>query len=124
MTKILISPGYGAGWSTWIGDGQNLELLKWVLTYQPLIDFIEQGGKFTADEIRYRFETDHNTPNYSTLHPVLRAFAEEYLRRDPEGSPYLGGAQDLTVVEVDGPFRVDEHDGFESITVMDDLISF
>ena len=34
--------------------------------------------------------------------------------------PYLGGAHDLIVVEVTGPFRVTEYDGSESIRYRDE----
>jgi hypothetical protein len=33
--------------------------------------------------------------------------------------PYLGGARDLAVIEVHGPFRVTEYDGYEGIEYRD-----
>jgi hypothetical protein len=43
MRKILYSPGYGAGWTSWESD---YELRKFMLVYQPIIDYVEKGGSF------------------------------------------------------------------------------
>ena len=94
MTKILISPGYGAGWSTW-HDIPTKESL----TFQPLIDAIENYGNRSEE-----FEE------------ALRQFEEKY------PNEYLGGASDLTVVEVSGPFLVEEYDGNEYLTTSNELM--
>lgn len=45
--KVLVSPGIGAGFITWLGHGsflheaENDAYSTWVLTYQPLIDALE-----------------------------------------------------------------------------------
>lgn len=49
VTKILVSTGYGAGWSTWAPDDKRKEIAE----YQPVINFIEAGGNpegFTSRE--------------------------------------------------------------------------
>lgn len=123
MNKILISPGYGAGWSTW-NSNPNPEVRKFILTYPPLIEYVEQGGTFSEAETRIKYEPDNETRILTALHPVLRQFLEDLQEKFPEADYfYLGGARDLEVFEVDGPFRIEEYDGFESVTVASDLIS-
>ena len=96
MAKILISPGWGAGWSTWAEDKYH----KYMLTYKPFIDFLEENprGEITKEMLK-RFEED-----------LRKEFNE------PDAYIYTGGADHLVVEEVDGPFRVEEYDGSESIT--------
>ncbi len=119
MTKILISTGFGAGWSTWIGSSD--EETKFALTYGPLIEFIEAGGSL-SNAGGTRFASDGNTPIFDGVKPdVLRQFAVEYYEKFND-VPYLGGAYSLEVVEVNGPFRVDEYDGSESVTTASDLM--
>ncbi len=91
--KVLISPGYGAGWSTWVED----DIRAYVRTYQPIIDAIEKGE------------------DYMPLVDVLKKELEEkdkYL--------YTEGADDLVVVEVEPPFYIDEYDGYESVKTPSD----
>jgi hypothetical protein len=89
--KVLVSPQFGAGWSTWSDSKYRDDML-----FDPqLIADIENG--------RDRIEA-----------------AEEFVQRleakySEEIHIYLGGARDLQVVEVDGPFMVEEYDGNESI---------
>jgi hypothetical protein len=42
MTKILISPGIGAGWITWAPRNSTDAFLVWMLTYEPLIRGLER----------------------------------------------------------------------------------
>lgn len=123
MTKILISPGYGAGWSTWAHGGVDQH--KFWLTHKPTLDFIEKGGVFKDAETRIDYEADGNTPIYDALHPVLRKFVEDYVAAFPDDEEYFyfGGARGLIVTNVSGPFMVDEYDGAESLTTSDDFIS-
>lgn len=114
MTKILYSPGFGAGWSTWCSGDKKMK--KFVLTYKPLIDALEEErdigytvGRLLGHESPYepgsileQFDID-----------LKAAFGDE------AGHMYLGGARDLAVAEVDGPFRVDEYDGNESVIHLD-----
>lgn len=93
MTKILISRGYGAGWSTWHDDKKNS------LTYQPLIDALENHGRESEE---------------------FKKALEQFKKENPR--EYLGGADQLEVTEVDGPFLVEEYDGSEYITTPDEMI--
>lgn len=96
MKKILISGGFGAGWSTWTYGGKEEE--EFALFYQPLIDFLESD--------------DHN--NTAKFKEVLAQFSTDYEEKFGK-TPYIGGADGLYVAEVDGPFRIHEYDGAESL---------
>lgn len=102
MTKILISPGFGAGWSSWHNDCAEAE--KFMLTYQPFIDIIESKGTIT--------EADKEK------------FNEDYEAKFGDNIPYMGGVYQLIVYEVNGPFKIEEYDGSERVVETGDLISF
>lgn len=89
---ILISPGFGAGWSTW---AREPDVATASLTYQPLIDAVLRGEEITED------------------HPAFVSFIESL---GPDAYFYAGGLRDLTVVYVEGDFDVNEYDGSESVT--------
>ena len=109
--KILISPGFGAGWSSWSSDDQDATIF--MLTYQPLIDTLEAGG-----DIGY----DKTAGGVECFRPgsVLEGFHLAYKEKFGE-TPYLGGARNLEVAEVDGPFRIHEYDGSEHVEYRDDI---
>lgn len=97
--KILISPGYGSGWSTWAGNGART-----ALTWPPLIRFLEEGG------------------DPMTLHDEHPAIAG-LLRRYPE--VYVGSnVHQLEVVNVrkGTRFRIHEYDGHERVETTDGMI--
>jgi hypothetical protein len=48
---------------------------------------------------------------------AVEAFVDRMEREYGATHVYTGGAEDLRVVEVDGPFKVDEYDGSESIVL-------
>ena len=105
MTKILISPCFGAGWSTWQFDA-NKEMIKLFLAYQPLIDAIEKHGNPSQE-----------------FSQAMENFKEEIMKRfpDEEAGIYLGGARCLAVTEVTTPFRIHEYDGSETVECRDEL---
>ena len=114
--KVLYSPGYGAGWVTW--NSSKTGSAEFMLTYQPIIDFLEAGGTFSggfsekADQTRIEYNGD--VADLSSLHPVLKKFAEEFHEKFGE-YPYMGGAEQLRVEIVSGRVRVEEYDGNESL---------
>lgn len=115
MRKILYSPGYGAGWTTW---ESNPEIKKFMLTYKPIVDFLEAGGSFSHEETHVEFKDGpkgkRTEPDFSKLHPILQQFVKECMEKFGN-YPYLGGARDLRVAEVsDGPVKIEEYDGNES----------
>lgn len=105
--KILYSTGYGAGWSTW----NSGEVAKFVLEYQPIIDFIEGGGSFSALSLIREPE-----------HPLLDQLKAE-CRAQFGKDTYVCvlGADGLQVAVVDGPVLVTEYDGFESFDTPDSI---
>ena len=98
MRKILYSPGWGAGWSTW----NSGEVGKYMLTYQPIIDFLESGGKFTDGHA------------HGESHPILDQLVKECAERFGDAYVCLLGADDLKVATVNGRVRIHEYDGNES----------
>lgn len=99
MAKILISPGYGAGWTTWLNGSK--EFREWALTYPPFIKALENGEKL--DENCY----------------LAKQFAEDAKNFFNEEHVYFGGLDQLVVREVNGTFRINEYDGSESIVMLD-----
>jgi hypothetical protein len=95
-TKVLVSPGYGAGWATW-----NLKP-KEVAEYAPIIEYIENGGDPSKLNVK------HELVKKMILELELPSF-------------YCGGAGDLCVEVVDGPYRINEHDGNECIQTSADF---
>lgn len=108
--KILYSPGYGAGWTSWEDHPEIVDLM---LTYKPIIDFIEAGNCFLGDECDVQWLSEKE-PDFSSLHPILRALAEICHKRFGM-VPYFGGAHQLKVATVEGRVRINEYDGSESI---------
>lgn len=106
MKVVLISQGFGAGWSTWMEEGREAE--AFALTYPPLIEALLAG-----EDIGYvaRDEAREGSP--------LARFVDDYFARFGR-HPYIGGARDLKVAPVDADlrFRIDEYDGSESISYM------
>jgi hypothetical protein len=90
-TKVLVSRGFGAGWSTWSYDSA---LALAMATDEGLVRLVEQG----VDK------------------QVLNHYADTVW---PE--QYNGGVADLEVVEVATGklWRLSEYDGSESLEVLD-----
>ncbi len=96
MRKVLISPGYGAGWSTWNDDDVREHFL-----FDPdLIAAVEAGTPLGVRD-------DEATPLGAFLARVTAAVGRDY--------HCVLGARDLCVETVSGGFQVDEYDGYESI---------
>ena len=91
--EVLVSPGWGAGWSTWNDDGLKLAVDK------RIIDYFKKVGQ----------DTDEN---------IVKAFCESigYKR------VYCGGWDQLVIETVPQgkKFRITEYDGFEELEVYGD----
>lgn len=92
---VLVSPGFGAGWSTWAyrGEEDNRDFMMFDPT---LVAMVERGDSIEAIE------------SYVTaIHPHT----------------YCGGADDLTIfwLPVGTAFRIHEYDGSESIEIRDEM---
>jgi hypothetical protein len=97
QVAVLISPGFGAGWSTWNADSahNNEDLL-----FDPwIVDILINK-------------------DYSDSEKIERVLAHCALKYP---GAYTGGIKDLTVVWVpkDTAFIVEEYDGSESIKFRD-----
>ncbi len=106
MRKILYSPGFGAGWTTW----NSGEVAKYMVDYKPIIDFIEAGGSFKDEETKGI--TDNTLEE---VHPLLRQLYTDC--KEKFGSDYVCtlGADDLRVATVNGRVRIHEYDGSERL---------
>lgn len=102
MTKILVSTGYGAGWSTWAPYDKRKEIAE----YRPIIDFIESGGN--PEDLCQRSGPHHDLIIQMMVDLGLKHF-------------HTGGADGLEVVEVDGPYLISEYDGWESVITARDF---
>ena len=60
MRKILYSPGWGAGWSTWNSSIPT----KFICEYQPIIEALEKGEDLIGEYDVYKDE--------SLLHPSVQ----------------------------------------------------
>ncbi len=120
MRKILYSPGYGAGWTSW-HSGTKQEL-KFMLEHPGIINALEnpKGNKVYCKNYSSELDTvdedlDENLAN------ALIDFVEEYKSLFGEKNiPYLGGARDLAVMEVedDELVQIKHRDGYEHVTVI------
>lgn len=105
---VLVSPGYGAGFSTWgypeeaIFDPTLIEMVekKYNMEYQPN----EKGG---ITQIRKVWDS----PEYKQLTDDMIKYCET------KWEAYSGGVQDLEVVWVSegSEFIIEEYDGSESL---------
>lgn len=101
--KILVSSGYGSGWSSecYFEAGRRL-----LLTYPPLITALESDpGLFK----------DHKSPENE---PVIRDLIHEFDTRFGQRFN-LHGLDGLYVATIDGPFIVEQYDGSEYIQTRD-----
>jgi hypothetical protein len=94
MVAVLISPGYGAGWSTWNrGDG----------LFEPLIvEWIENGCPYSEEELEYRLKEKLGVDYFYTWERA----ADLVIKWLPVGTKFL----------------VQEYDGSEYIITEEDLI--
>lgn len=89
--KVLISPGYGAGFSTWLPQ----EFRQLAAEFAPLIEAVESDS-----DIR---------PALAQLREIV---GDQYALENPEN---------LRVVEVAGPYRIEDFDGYEVVRTLADL---
>jgi hypothetical protein len=110
--KVLYSPGFGAGWTTWGGD--TAESKRFMLEYPPFVAYLEAGGDPA------KLEPKSHAAKEEDMHPLTQRFLAEFRERFPtESAPYLGGLDGLTVETVpDGArVRIEEYDGSESLVI-------
>ncbi len=88
--KILVSPGYGNGWSTWNSHG------KFMAEYQPIIDALERGDELTED------------------HPAIKQLIADMKAKGCD-HVCLGGLKQLVVENANEPYHIRDYDGKESV---------
>jgi hypothetical protein len=93
---VLVSPGYGAGWSSWSYHGDEVDYTDFLLFDPTLVDMVEREVSAEAIEA-YVTSKCPNT--------------------------YCGGIEDLTIewLPVGTAFRIHEYDGSESVEIRDDI---
>ncbi len=114
MRKILYSPGFGAGWTSWFHGSKAAK--KFMLEYKPFIGFLENGGKFTD---RDSFWNDE----YKKSEIVLQ-FLQDFEEKFPEEeAPFLSGLRDIAIYEVPDNclVMIHEYDGSESIKTKESI---
>ena len=92
---VVVSPGFGAGWSTWAFRGEE-DYRDFMLFDPTLVDMVERGASAETIETYV-----------TSMHP----------------GTYCGGADDLTIqwLPVGTAFRIHEYDGSESVEIRDDI---
>lgn len=103
--KIIVSPGFGAGWSTWASGGS--EVKKLLLSYPPLVEAVEKGGLGRV---------------YWDEHPAIISLKEKLKEIGEDDYIYTGGLSDAVIMEVSEgvPFYISEYDGSETLHVVGD----
>ena len=101
---ILVSRGFGAGWSTWNGKelAYDKRVIEWYLEHN-YSDFFNKVRLYSPETLEHKEATEFfNSLGY--------------------GSPYFGGLQ-LNMIEwvpAGKRWRIDEYDGSESIHFAND----
>ena len=87
---VLVSPGYGAGWSTW-----NTEYAEQLIFNPKLVELVEAGRQAE----------------------ITNDLVKELLNLTEDESVYVGGASDLQIewIPEGTVFWIDEYDGSESL---------
>jgi len=104
--KILLTREYGAGWSTW---ADRNDVADFVLTYQPIIDYLEALENAGKDN------------DLHEKHPLILKLLKDI--KDKFGTDthfYVGGCKSLYVDDVHKPslvemLRIRDYDGRETL---------
>ena len=103
--EVLYSPGFGAGWATW-----NTEYGKALAEDEQLVALVR------ADQHRGQCPSLYGPPHECSQAFLDRAVAIARSAGAPDDwAPYCGGVRRLQIEVVDGPYRIDEYDGSESV---------
>ena len=109
MRKVLVSYGYGAGWTSW--HSGSLKEKRFMFEYKPFIDYLE----------------DPNNEGKEIPKSLQDQFVVDFEATFPDSTPpYMGGVDGLAVETFDDDcvaVRVQEYDGSESlVTSYDDWL--
>lgn len=119
MRKVLYSPGYGAGWSTWASGWAGNSVAKRLATDPVLVDLVERDehtGRVTVDEaIEVGIPLIREDHNDGWVYEASIPFLKRCFEITEPDLPYCGGVHQLKVTTVSGPFRIEDYDGHESV---------
>lgn len=105
---VLVSPGYGAGWSTWgcVELAYDKRVVEFWLSHKDDEEFMA-----TVDNFGFG----------SVSESVAHKKAMEFFNSIGYGSPYMGGFYEieLAYVKKGVPWRITEYDGSESLVTFD-----
>ena len=106
---ILISPGWGAGWSTWYKDFDNKEG--------------EQRYAIALDKRVIEFWTNHKYDKEKTETINETYKMQDFLESIGYDNVYMGGYAQLELVFIPKGqlFCILEHDGYESIETLESM---
>jgi len=117
-TKILFSPGYGAGWVSWAPRSAPDAFLVWMLTYEPLIEALEKRcphGEGSPKEPNLSPSFVRLTSQADKLEDIMTQFHWEAHAKFGIDRVVTSRVGDLFVEEVTRPFEVRECDGSEAV---------
>ena len=109
MRKILYSPGFGAGWSTWQEDVPKV----FACQYPPIIAALENDEELVLN----KDVSDHKREP-EDYHQAVRQYLKD-CKELYNAEPYLGGIDDLCIFSCEdhAMVRIKEYDGAESVEV-------
>ena len=104
---ILVSPGYGAGWSTWNDDAlaYDKRVVEFWLAHKDNEEFME--------------EIDSSSSYYGKI-PTLKE-VEDFFESIGYSNIYFGGFNqiELAWVPIGCRWRIDEYDGSDALEILD-----
>lgn len=100
---VMVSHGYGAGWSTWAG---NIDIALDSRIIEKYLELKKDEQK--CHEINHAVNDNSSTLEF-----------KEFLKELGYGDVYLGGLIDCTIefVPENSLIRIDEYDGAETLVV-------
>lgn len=119
MRKILYSPGYGAGWSTW--NAHTKEQITFLTEYPPLIEYVEKSGGDLANRRSTWFDDEEERIKAI---PAIQQIMKEWKEKFPdEPELYLGGIKGLSIRKIPSGVRyfIEEYDGSENVVIEKDI---
>lgn len=113
LRKILYSPGYGAGWTSWHSD----EVAKITIDYKPIVDALENSEALllAGKKTPYASVEDAQKHPEKYYHPSVVQLLKDC--KDLYNRDYicLDGLRDLRVYPTMGRVKIEEHAGSESV---------
>lgn len=107
---VLISPGFGAGWSTWEGNelAWRREVVEFFLAHKDDEQWMQTVEYYASD---WREQSAAN-----------REVSEFFKSMGYDDCPYMGGFNQIKLewVPLGVPWRIEEYDGSENLVFLSD----